>query len=227
MSEQAILIVEDETRLAQALAQGLREEGHQVSVASDGIQGWLEFQSGQFDLVLLDINLPKQNGYSLCASIRSLRPQVPVIMLTALGQLEDKVKGYSAGADDYMVKPFEFRELRLKVGAILRRAATRQEPELQLVAADLVLDLNTREAMRGGQPIRLTAKEFQLLEFLVRNANRVVSRADIAFHVWEINFETNTNYIDVYISYLRGKVDKPFPEKLIHTLVGMGYVLRA
>ena len=228
MALKSILIVEDESRLAQTLALGLQEEDFDTTIAANGSEAWALFSSGSFDLVLLDVNLPKRNGYELCRLIRSAKPEVPVIMLTAMRQLEDKQRGYEAGADDYVVKPFEFRELLMKIGAHLRRSGLYAVPAAErLTAADLVLDLATKEATRGGKSIKLTAKEFQLLEFLIRNRNRVLTRADIAQHVWEIDFDTNTNYIDVYISYLRNKVDKPFGEKLIHTQVGMGYILRA
>jgi two-component system, OmpR family, copper resistance phosphate regulon response regulator CusR len=227
MGMQSILIVEDEQRLAKTLAQGLQETGYVTTVAADGAEAWAIFSSASFDLILLDVNLPKRSGYKLCELIRGVKPELPVIMLTAMRQLEDKQKGYEAGADDYLVKPFEFSELLMKIKAILRRSCLRVMPATEVLSvADLKLDLGLMEATREGKPIKLTAKEFQLLEFLVRNTNRVLSRADIAQQVWEIDFDTNTNYIDVYISYLRNKVDKPFAQKLIHTQVGIGYVLR-
>ncbi len=176
--------------------------------------------------MVLDINLPGIDGYELCKLIRSTNAEIPVIMLTALGALDDKIEGYDAGADDYIIKPFEFRELLMKIRVLLRRAGSQQPVGNILAAGDLQMNLDTREISRNGELINLTAKEFQLLEYLLRNKNRVVSRADIAINVWDIDFDTNTNIIDVYINYVRNKVDKPFDKKLIQTQVGMGYILK-
>jgi len=227
MEERNILIVEDEVRIADTLRVGLTENGYDVEVAYDGRLGHKLFQSRQFNLVVLDINLPILSGYELCKLIRTDNNDVPIIMLTALSGLEDKIEGYDAGADDYIVKPFEFRELLMKIRVLLRRSGIeRVQVGNILRAADLHLNLDTKEVSRDGNVINLTAKEFQLLEFLIRNKNRVVSRADIAVNVWEIDFDTNTNIIDVYINYVRNKVDKPFDKKLIQTQVGMGYILK-
>jgi len=163
----------------------------------------------------------------LCKDYRSLDPHVPIIMVTSLIGLDDKIKGYNVGADDYIVKPFEFKELLLKIRVFLKRAVnTHSQEPLTLKAGDLEMNLESKEVKRSGQVVNLTAKEFQLLEYLLVNKNRVVSRTDIARNVWEIDFETNTNVIDVYINYLRNKVDKGFEHKLIHTQVGMGYILK-
>ncbi|MCE3283662.1 MAG: transcriptional regulator [Chitinophagaceae bacterium] len=225
--ERRILLVEDEPKIADALKLGLTENGYTVTLAYDGSIGYKLFKSDTFDAVILDINLPGMNGYELCKAIRANNPQVPVIMLTALSALNDKIEGYDAGADDYIVKPFEFKELLLKLRVLLKRTLHQNIPVGNVLkAADLEINLDSREVKRAGVVINLTAKEFQLLEYLVRNKNKVVSRADIALKVWEIDFDTNTNVIDVYINYLRSKIDKPFETKLIQTQVGMGYILR-
>jgi two-component system, OmpR family, copper resistance phosphate regulon response regulator CusR len=222
-----ILLVEDEQKIADTLRLGLEEQGFATDLAYDGTIGWRLFDTRGFDLVILDINLPGINGYELCQRIRRKDQQVPVIMLTALSSLNDKIEGYDAGADDYVIKPFEFRELLMKVRVLLRRTRNQVQPTGNILKAeDLEMNLDTKEVRRAEVAINLTAKEFQLLEYLLRNKNRVVSRADIAIHVWDIDFDTNTNVIDVYINYVRNKVDKPFPRKLIQTQVGMGYVLK-
>lgn len=227
MDEIRILLVEDEARIADTLRFGLAENGYHVEVAYDGKIGYRLFQNNPFDLVVLDINLPGMNGFELCKIIRSENTKVPIIMLTALSTLEDKIEGYDAGADDYIIKPFEFRELLMKIRVLLRRTADANMPVGNLLkAGDIQMNLDTKEVKRNNTVINLTAKEFQLLEYLLRNKNRVVSRADIAINVWDIDFDTNTNIIDVYINYVRNKVDKPFPEKMIHTQVGMGYMLK-
>lgn len=227
MEERKILIVEDEQKIADTLKLGLSENGYYVEVAYDGTIGYRLFQQHSFNLVILDINLPGINGYELCKRIRSENPHIPIIMLTALSGLSDKIEGYDSGADDYMIKPFEFKELLLKTRALLKRTMNQNLPVGTLLkAADLEMNLDSKEVKRGDQSINLTAKEFQLLEYLLRNKNRVVSRADIAINVWDIDFDTNTNVIDVYISYLRNKVDKYFTTKLIQTQVGMGYILK-
>ena len=228
MSDQRrILIVEDEKKIADTLKMGLSEHGFEVEVAYDGKIGMDLFGAGNFDLVILDINLPGINGYDCCREIRRQSPAVMVIMLTSMSSLENKIEGYGSGADDYLVKPFEFRELLLKIRALLKRTPGAIQPVGNVLrAADLEMNLDTKEVHRSGQKIRLTAKEFQLLEYLMRNKNRVVSRADLAINVWDVDFNTNTNVIDVYISYVRNKVDKGFEQKLIQTHVGMGYVLK-
>lgn len=228
MEERRILLVEDEHRIADTLRIGLVENGYEVEVAYDGKMGHKLFQSHPFNLVVLDLNLPEINGYDLCKLIRASNSNIPVIILTALNSLEDKIEGYDAGADDYVIKPFEFRELLMKIRVLLRRSGTNQQiPTGNLLKADnLQMNLDSKEVIREGTTISLTAKEFQLLEYLLRNKNRVVSRADIAINVWDIDFDTNTNIIDVYISYVRNKVDKPFEKKLIQTQVGMGYILK-
>jgi DNA-binding response OmpR family regulator len=228
MSEKRqILIVEDERKIADTLKMGLEENAFEVEVAYDGKIGRQIFSTRRFDLVILDINLPEINGYSLCQSIRRISPDTIIIMLTSMSSLDNKIEGYNAGADDYMIKPFEFRELLLKVRAALKRTSGQVMPVGNILhAADLEMNLDNKEVRRAGRKIRLTAKEFQLLEYLMRNKNRVVSRADLAINVWDIDFNTNTNVIDVYISYVRNKIDKDFEHKLIQTHIGMGYILK-
>jgi two-component system, OmpR family, copper resistance phosphate regulon response regulator CusR len=227
MEERKILVIEDEQKIADTLKLGLTENGYYVEVAYDGKIGERLFFAHDFNLVILDINLPGINGYDLSKIIRARNTHIPIIMLTSLSTLNDKIEGYDAGADDYLVKPFEFRELLVKIRVLLKRTMNQHIPVGNvLMAADLFMNLDSKEVKRGAATISLTAKEFQLLEYLLRNKNRVVSRADIAINVWDIDFDTNTNIIDVYISYLRNKVDKGFSPKLIQTQVGMGYILK-
>ena len=201
--------------------------GFQVEVEYDCTLGYHLFSAHDFNLVILDINLPGMNGYELCKAIRSRNQQIPIIMLTSMITLRDKIEGYESGADDYMVKPFEFKELLLKIRVLLKRTMNQNLPMGNVLkASDLEMNLDSKEVKRDNQIINLTAKEFQLLEYLLRNKNRLVSRADIAINVWDVDFETNTNVIDVYINYLRNKIDKNFEHKLIQTQVGMGYILK-
>lgn len=225
--DRRILIVEDEKKIADTLKFGLDEIGFHVEVAYDGKLGYHLFCAKEFDIAILDINLPGMNGYELCKAIRTQNQQIPVLMLTSMIALNDKIEGYESGADDYMVKPFEFKELLFKIRALLKRTLNQSLPVGNILkAADLEMDLDGKEVKRDNKLINLTSKEFQLLEYLLRNKNRLVTRVDIAMNVWDIDFETNTNVIDVYISYLRNKVDKQFEQKLIQTHVGMGYILK-
>jgi DNA-binding response OmpR family regulator len=227
VADKRILVVEDEKKIADTLKVGLTECGYYTEVAYDGNIGMKLLSSHGYDLVILDINLPGMNGYELCRFIRSKNLNLPVIMLTSMSTLNDKIEGYNVGADDYLVKPFEFRELILKIRALLKRTLSEHLPVGNMLRANgLEMNLDNKEVMRDGQKINLTAKEFQLLEYFLRNKNRVLSRADIAVNVWDIDFESNTNVIDVYVSYLRNKVDKKFSVKLIQTHVGMGYILK-
>lgn len=227
MEEIKILLIEDEKKIADILSKGLSELNYHVETAYDGTIGLRIFESHPFDLIVTDINLPGMNGYELSKIIRSKNQHVPIIMLTAMGALEDKIEGFDAGADDYLVKPFEFKELLVRIRALLKRTQNQQIPQGNILSiADLEMDLDSKEVTRDGKKISLTAKEFQLLEYLLRNRNRVVSRADIAERVWDVDFDTKTNVIDVYINYLRKKIDKDFTLKLIHTQVGMGYILK-
>lgn len=229
MEAARILIAEDEKKIADTLKFGLEENGFTVELAYDGNIAYQLLTANAYDLAVLDVNLPGLNGYELSKKITALNTGMPILMLTALGTLANKIEGYNAGADDYLVKPFEFTELLLKIRALLKRSAPQNiVPRGDMLQADdLTVNLSSKEVYRADKKISLTAKEFQLLEYLLRNKNRVVSRADIAVNVWDIDFDTNTNVIDVYISYLRNKIDKGFPQKLIQTQVGMGYVLKA
>lgn len=227
MEEIKILLVEDEKKIASALKTGMEEQGFYVMVAYDGSMGEKFFTSYDFDLVILDINLPDINGYTLSRMIRQRKQNIPILMLTALGTVEDKIEGFEAGADDYLVKPFAFKELLARIKSLLRRTTANLPMAHILRVADLEINLDSKEVTRAGNRIALTAKEFQLLEYLVKNKNRVVSRADIAGKVWDIGFDTGTNVIDVYINFLRKKIDKDYPVKLIQTQIGMGYILKA
>ena len=172
--------------------------------------------------------MPGVNGYDLCKIIRSSNQHIPIIMLTALSTTDDKIEGFDAGTDDYLIKPFEFKELLVRIRALLKRTMNQQLPAGNVLrVADLEMNIDSKEVTRDGKSINLTAKEFQLLEYFMRNRNRVVSRADIAVKVWDIDFDTRTNVIDVYVNFLRNKIDREFEPKLIHTLVGMGYMLKA
>jgi two-component system, OmpR family, copper resistance phosphate regulon response regulator CusR len=227
MEERRILIVEDERKIADTLQFGLSEHGYEVEVAYDGEIGQRLFAARDFNIVILDINLPGLNGYELCKIIRQKNQYVRIIMLTSMNTLDDKIEGYESGADDYMVKPFEFKELLLKINVLLKHLINQQVPVGNLLrAADLEMNLDTMEITRAGNKINLTLKEFQLLEYLLRNKNRVVSRVDLSINVWDTDFDTNTNVIDVYISYLRNKIDRGYEHKLIQTQVGTGYILK-
>jgi len=227
MRNASILLVEDERRIADTLEFGLTENNYEVHTAYQPDTALDLFQVRPFDLVILDVNLPGMNGFELCRLIRVLNEQVPVLLLTAVTAIDHKVEGYEAGADDYLPKPFEFRELIMKIRVLLRRTTDRHFPTGNILrAADLSLNLETMQVYRNEKEISLTARELKLLEYLLRNKNRTVSRADIAINVWDADFETENNIIDVYINYIRNKVDKPFPVKLIHTQIGMGYILK-
>jgi two-component system, OmpR family, copper resistance phosphate regulon response regulator CusR len=226
MKNRKILVVEDEKKIADTLKIGLKENGYAVEVAYDGRQGLSLYEEQPFSLIILDINLPGISGYELCKKVRAGNGRIPIIMLTALSTLDDKVEGYNAGADDYLCKPFQFKELLLKTRVLLKRSMPDAPEPMLLNVGELEMNLDSKEVKRAGKKINLTAKEFQLLEFLMRNKNKVLSRSDIAINVWDINFDTNTNVIDVYINYLRNKVDKMYDTKYIQTQVGMGYVLK-
>jgi len=218
-----ILVVEDEERVAQFIQKGLKEEGHAVDVSHDGEDGGFLAEVNDYDLILLDVMLPKKNGINVCREIRDRGVITPVLMLTARDSVEDRVRGLDAGADDYLVKPFAFEELLARVRALLRRRSDSKTPTLKL--ADLELDPITRMVTRQGKPIRLTTKEYALLEYLLRNPNKVLSRTLIGEHVWDMNFDPESNVIDVYISHLRNKIDKGFDIPLLHTMRGQGYLL--
>ncbi|RRB02702.1 response regulator transcription factor [Larkinella rosea] len=219
-----ILLVEDEERLSSFIRKGMLAEGYEVEVAYDGQIGLMLFQKDVYDMIILDVNMPHINGIELCRLIRSENETVPVLMLTALDSLADKSDGFNAGADDYLAKPFEFQELLLRVRALTRRNSSKSKQILRL--ADLELNLDTQTVTRAGKRIELTTREYALMEYLMLNKGKTISRVDISERVWNLNFDSNTNVIDVYISYLRKKIDKGFTPRLLHTIVGMGYVLR-
>ncbi len=222
---QKILIVEDEKRVADLLKYGLEENGFLTMVAYDGAMGLRLFQTNEFHMVISDIILPKLDGFELCKEIRKQNSSIPILMLTALGSTDDKLDGFDAGADDYMVKPFDFRELIARVKVLLKRnTETLDIKPKKLIYADLIIDLSLREVTRSGTTIKLSPKEYNLLVYMVENAEKVISRLDIAEKVWNTHFDTGTNFIDVYINYLRKKIDKNFPLKLIHTKPGMGFI---
>ncbi|TDW96457.1 response regulator transcription factor [Dinghuibacter silviterrae] len=226
MESARILLVEDERKIAESLQQGLGEQQFSVDIARDGLEGKKRSQETPYDLYIIDINLPLLDGYELCRLVRASDEHAKIILLTALGTTEHKLNGFQAGADDYIVKPFDFKELVARVGVLLRRSPAFVAEKRYLHAANLTMYLDTQEVTRDGLAIALTAKEFQLLEYLVRNKNKIVSRVDIARDVWDIDWETRTNVIDVYVNFLRKKIDRDFNPKLIHTLVGRGYILK-
>lgn len=221
-----VLIVEDEKKIADSLSQGLTENGATTAVAGDGITALELFRNNNFQLVILDINLPGMNGYEVCREVRAIDASVPVVMLTAYSSVEDKIGGFDAGADDYIIKPFDFRELIIRIRTLLKRIYNYAAHGGVLKAGDLVMNLDAKTVTRDNKPVSLTLKEFQLLEYMLRNKNRVLSRADIALNVWGIDFDSGTNVIDVYVNYLRKKIDKNFDQPLLHTQVGMGYILK-
>jgi len=220
-----LLVVEDEKKVASFIRKGLEEEGYAVDVAVDGESG-LELALDQVhDLIILDIHLPRMNGLRVLQELRRKKVTTPVLLLTVRATIEDKVLGLDAGADDYLTKPFAFQELIARVRALLRRRAEAEPPVLQI--ADLVLDPARRTVFRGGEKIELTAKEYSLLDYLMRNPGRVLTRTLIGEHVWDYDFDTSTNVIDVYVNYLRKKIDAGREAKLIHTVRGVGYMLKA
>jgi two-component system, OmpR family, copper resistance phosphate regulon response regulator CusR len=223
-----ILIVEDDRRIAQNIYRGLHAENFEAEIAYDGITGKNLALSKKFDLILLDVNLPGLKGYDVCQQIRVYKPSLPIIMLTAYGEVEDKVEGLNKGANDYIVKPFDFRELMARIYAALRVSELNNpETESQVLRiADLELNIGTKEVIRAGKSIELTAKEFALLEYFLLHRGRVVSKMDLAEHVWHLNFDPGTNVVEVYINYLRKKIDKDFSTKLIHTRPGLGYIMK-
>lgn len=219
-----VLIVEDERRLAQLVRRVLEEEGHTVDSAHDGEEGLAMAMEGSHDVIILDILLPEIDGIEVCQSLRRNKVDTPVLLLTALDSVEDRVRGLDAGADDYLPKPFAFQELLARVRALGRRKVQARDPS-ELRVDDLALDLRRRRAERGGRIIELSPKEFSLLEFLMRNQGRVVTRTQILDHLWGYDYATDSNLVDVYVAYLRRKVDRGDGRKLIRTVRGIGYAL--
>ena len=221
-----ILIVEDEPNLLAILRKGLAEKNHEVSAALDGTTAMGMIESNDFDVIVLDVMLPDINGIELCRRLRTSGNFVPILMLTALDNSENIVAGLNAGADDYMAKPFKFTELEARINALARRASVEHKPAEIIRIEDLEIDNKSKQVKRGDDKIVLTAKEFYLLYYLCKNAGTIVSREKILDNVWNINFDMNTNVVDVYINYLRKKIDKPYKNKLIHTIKGLGYVVK-
>ena len=222
-----ILIIEDDQRVSELIKRGLEEEGYEVTVAYDGELGKKMALQNDYDLIITDIVLPKINGLELCKEVRAAKPSVPIIMLTALGTTDDKIEGFDAGADDYLVKPFDFRELNVRIRTLLKRNVQSANTQgFILKYGDLEINNQTKIVTRSGIEINLTPKELKLLEYLMRNCERVLSRTEIADKVWDTHFDTGTNFIDVYINYLRKKIDKDFPTKLIHTKPGLGFIFK-
>lgn len=223
-----MLIVEDNSRVSALLKRGLESQGYQVYIAEEAEEGLILLEKIDFDLIITDIMLTGMDGITFCKKIRHSGKKIPIIMLTALGTIDEKIEGFDAGADDYLVKPFEIRELYARVKALLQRKSDSvhtSEESTQIVYNDLVMDKRNKIIYRDGLTINLTPKEFNLLYFMMQNPERLLTRDEIADNVWGNNFDTGTNYIDVYIAYLRKKIDKGFEQKLIHTKVGMGFIL--
>lgn len=221
-----VLVIEDELQVSAFIKQGLEEQSFEVDVAFDGNIGERLVLSRDYDVVLLDIVIPGINGFDLCKIIKKDKPNLPILMLTTLGTTADKVTGFEAGADDYLLKPFEFEELTARLRALARRPTmTGSTYSNVLRFEDLKLDLEKKVAVRGEKTIKLSAKEFTLLEFFIRHPGRVISRAELAEKIWDIRFDTGTNVVEVYINMLRNKIDRDFSPKLLHTRIGLGYVL--
>ena len=223
-----ILVVEDEQNVSSFIKRGLEEQGHQVTQAFDGLTGLKLAKDDEFDINILDVVMPGMNGIDLCDELKNkYYITSPILMLTALGSTEDIVIGLETGADDYLTKPFKFKELLARINALSRRGNENEKStKSMLQVKDLEMNLNSKEVFRNGKEIELTAREFRLLEYLLINKNRVVSRTALLENVWEIDFDLGTNIIDVYISYLRNKIERDYPLKIIKTVVGMGYIIK-
>ena len=223
MIDAHLLVVEDEQRLAEILQKQLNESGFRADIASDGYVGKRMMEQADYDLVILDINIPLMNGYELCSEIRKTNRNTPIIMLTALGTPENKLIGFESGADDYVLKPYDYRELLARINVFLKRSNVSESQSLKYKIADFEMDMDSKTVIRAGKKIDLTSKEFSLMEILLRNRNKVLTREYIIEKVWNLDFETGTNIIDVYMNYLRKKIDKDFEPKLIHTKFGFGF----
>lgn len=220
-----LLVIEDEPKVAAFIKEGLEEQHYVVDLAYDGYTGEKLALNNNYNLIIMDIIIPVTNGVELCKRIKAVKPQIPILLLTALSTTDDKVSGFEAGADDYLVKPFEFKELLVRIKALGKRTLIGPvHTSEELAVADLTLDMNKMVAKRGTTIIPLTAKEFSLLEFFMRNRGRVLSKPEIAEKVWDVTFDTGTNVVEVYINILRKKIDRDFDKKLIHTRIGLGYI---
>ena len=226
MSGGNILIIEDESKVAAFIKSGLEEVGYTADIAYDGLIGKSKALSGNFDLIILDINLPVINGFHLCSQIRESNTSIPILMLTAMGRMEDKLQGFESGADDYLPKPFDFKELLARIKALLKRNKLMPAMTERITIADLVIDRDAKTVTRSGLPINLSSKEYNLLEYLALNKGKVISRAELLQRVWGPKQDVNSNVVDVYVNFLRNKMDANFPVQLIHTRVGLGYVLK-
>jgi len=223
-----ILVIEDDLRVSELIKRGLEEQGFSATVAYDGVMGKKLALQHPYELIITDIILPKMDGLELCKQLREANLEIPIIMLTALGTTDDKLEGFDAGADDYLVKPFEIRELMARIRVLLKRQSKTPQTYSNVLKYDeLELNLQNKTVKRGEVDIDLTPKEFKLLEYLLQNPERVLSRTEIAEKVWDTHVDTGTNFIDVYINYLRKKIDKSFEKKLIHTKSGMGFILKS
>ena len=221
-----ILLIEDEPKTVQYVKKGLEENFYEVDTAMDGQTGKSLALSNAYNLIIADVLLPKLDGREMCRELREANVETPILMLTALGTTDEIVLGFELGADDYLVKPFEFKELLVRIRALLKRQAKSPQEENILKFGDLILDVNRRVVNREGRNVLLTAKEFALLEYFLRNPGKVISRAELARNIWKVDFDTGTNMVEVYVNYLRKKIDKGFDSKLIHTQFGMGYILK-
>jgi DNA-binding response OmpR family regulator len=222
-----VVLIEDDEKIGGFVSRGLKQEGHVVSWARTGDEGLALASDAGADLAIVDLMLPGKDGLTIIRALRERKSHIPVIILSARADVDDRVRGLQQGADDYLTKPFSFAELIARVTALMRRAAPKAEPALRLTFRDLTLDLITRRAQRAGRSIELQVKEFTLLEYLMRNPDRPLSKTMILQHVWDYHFDPQTNVVDVLVSRLRSKIDRDFPDKLIHTIRGVGYVLRA
>ena len=220
-----ILLIEDEPKLGKVILEELRGQGYQVDLAADGLIAESYFKQNNYSLVLMDVNIPHKTGFELCKDFRAIKKSIPIIMLSAMGEINDKMEAFKLGADDYMVKPFHFDELFARLKVFLKRAELKDE-EVKIVVDDLEIDFRNKTAVRAGVSVNLTAKEFTLLVLLARNRGKVISKQEILEKVWDLSFDTGTNTIEVYISFLRNKLDKPFETKLIHTKPGFGYYIK-
>ena len=221
-----VLIVEDEWEVAALIKSGLEEYDFEADTAGNAMEAQSQLAENEYDTVIPDVNLPVINGFDLCRMIRNKFETLPILMLTAFGSTDNKVDGFEAGADDYLVKPFAFRELVARLRALNRRNASAPVEATVLKIADLEFNQQSKAVKRGSQKILLTARELALLEFFMKNQNRALSRNEITEQVWDLNFDTGTNVVDVYVNYLRKKIDKDFPQKLIHTISGIGYIMQ-
>lgn len=219
-----ILLVEDERKTIQFLKKGLEEHGYEVDSAEDGKTGKDLAFKNTYHIIITDVIMPELNGKELCRDLRQAKIDTPILMLTALGETDDVVDGLDSGADDYLSKPFEFKELLARIRSLTKRQPRQLDTQLRI--GDLVMDINKKSVVRAGKNIDLTSKEFSLLEYFLRNQGRVIPRAELAKHVWNVDFDTGTNMVEVYVNYLRKKIDKDFESRLIHTQFGMGYILK-